>query len=100
MKRNPDRNRHSGGAFEAFLEQEGIRDEVYDHAVKAVLAWQFVEVMKSKRISKKRMAEQLHTSRTQVDRLLDPNNDAVSLSTLKKAATAVGKRIRLELVDA
>jgi antitoxin HicB len=71
-----------------------------DSAIKAVLAWQLTEAMRAQKLSKKKMAERLRTSRTQINRLLDPENDAVSLATLNRAARLVGKRIRLELVDA
>ncbi len=65
-----------------------------------MLAWQLTEAMRAQKLSKKKMAERLRTSRTQINRLLDPENDAVSLATLNRAARPVGKRIRLELVDA
>jgi antitoxin HicB len=94
------KNPHEGSTFSSFLDEMGIRDEVESYAVKSVLAWQFQEAMKARKMSKKKMAEQLRTSRTQVDRLLDPRNDAVSLRTLDRAARAIGKRVRLNLVDA
>jgi antitoxin HicB len=97
------RKRHTGPAgetLEAFLEEQGIRDEVYEHALKAVLAWQLGQEMKRQKLSKAALAKRLGTSRTEIYRVLDPENEAVSLGTLKKAAAAVGKKLRLELVDA
>jgi DNA-binding Xre family transcriptional regulator len=94
------RNPHDGSSFASFLDEMGLRHEVESHAVKSVLAWQFQKAMKAGKVSKKKMAERLRTSRTQVDRLLDPRNDAVSLRTLDRAARVIGKRVRLSLVDA
>jgi antitoxin HicB len=94
------RNPRTGSSFEAFLEEEGILEEVREDAIKAVLAFQLERSMKEQKLSKKKMAERLHTSRTQIARLLDPRNNAVTLATLNKAARLVGKKIRLELVNA
>lgn len=91
---------HSGSSFDSFLEEEGILDEVEAAAVKRVIAWQLSEAMKAGKISKKTMAERMGTSRSQLDRLLDPENSAVHLQTIARAARAVGKRLRLEMVDA
>jgi antitoxin HicB len=90
----------AGDTFETFLEQQGIRDEVYEHAIKAVLAWELGQAMKRQKLTKTALAVRLGTSRTEIYRLLDPNNDAVSLATLKRAAAAVGKRLKVDLVDA
>lgn len=91
---------HSGSSFDSFLEEEGILDELETVAIKRVIAWQLAEAMKAGKISKKLMAERMGTSRSQLDRLLDPENSAVHLETIAKAARAVGKRLRLEMVDA
>ena len=91
---------HSGSSFDSFLEEEGILDEVGAAAIKRVLAWQLAEAMKAGKISKKTMAERMGTSRSQLDRLLDPENSAVHLQTITRAARAVGKRLRMEMVDA
>ena len=91
---------HSGSSFDSFLEEEGILDEVEAVAVKRVIAWQLAEAMKAGKISKKVMAVRMGTSRSQLDRLLDPENSAVHLETITKAARAVGKRLRMEMVDA
>jgi len=89
----------AGDTLEAFLEERGIRDEVYDRAIKAVVAWQLTQEMKRQKLSKTALAHRLGTSRTEIYRVLDPENDAVSLGTLKKAAAALGKRLRLDLID-
>lgn len=91
---------HSGSSFESFLEEAGILDEVDAVAIKRVIAWQITEAMKTGQVTKKAMAERMGTSRSQLDRLLDPDNGAVHLDTIAKAARAVGKRLRIEMVDA
>ena len=88
---------HTGSTFDSFLEEEGILDEVETAAIKRVIAWQLAEAMKAGKISKKTMAERMGTSRSQLDRLLDPESSAVHLETI---ARAVGKRLRMEMVDA
>jgi antitoxin HicB len=91
---------HSGSSFDSFLEEEGILDEVEAAAIKRVIAWQLAEAMKAGKISKKTMAERMGTSRSQLDRLLDPDNSAVHLQTIARAARAVGKRLHMEMIDA
>ena len=87
-----------GSSLEDFLKEEGIYEECHTKAVKEVLAWQLQQVMQERGLSKVEMAQQMQTSRAALDRLLDPDNTAVTLHTMMKAAAAVGKRIRLELV--
>lgn len=89
--------KHIGSSFEDFLKEEGTFEETTTQAVKRVLAWQVSEVMKEKGISKIEMAKRMHTSRSQLDRLLDPNNDKVLLETVQRAATAIGKRVSISL---
>jgi antitoxin HicB len=89
--------KHMGSSIDDFLKEEGIFEEAQTQAVKEVVAWQLAEAMKKKKISKKRMAALLKTSRTQVDRLLDPNND-ITLGSLQRAAAMVGRRVVIELV--
>lgn len=84
---------HSGSSFDSFLEAEGIREEAEAVAIKRVLAWQLEKAMKNQRKTKKAMAAQLRTSRSQLDRLLDPQNTAVTLDTMTRAAKALGKRL-------
>jgi hypothetical protein len=89
--------KHMGSTIDDFLKEEGIFEEAQAQAVKEVVAWQLAEAMKKKKISKARMATLLKTSRTQVDRLLDPTTD-ITLSSLQRAAAMVGRRITIELV--
>ena len=86
-----------GSSIDDFLREEGIFEEAQAQAVKEVVAWQLAQAMKKKKISKSRMAVLLKTSRTQVDRLLDPKND-ITLSSLQRAAAMVGRRVSIELV--
>lgn len=88
-----------GQSFEDFLTEQGIRDEVYSTALKRVLAWQFETARKNAKLGKTDLARAMKTSRTQIDRVLDPENVAVSLETLSRAAQALGKRLKIELVD-
>jgi antitoxin HicB len=92
-KRNP----RIGSSLDDFLKAEGILEELQVQAVKEVVAWQLEEAMKKKRISKSALAKMLRTSRTQVNRLLDPASD-VTLSSLQRAAALIGRQLRLELV--
>jgi antitoxin HicB len=99
-KRAGKRFDHSGSSFDSFLDEAGILDEVDAVAIKRVLAWQLSEAMKAGHVTKKSMAERMGTSRSQLDRLLDPKNSAVHLETIARAARAVGKRLRIEMIDA
>jgi predicted XRE-type DNA-binding protein len=89
--------KHIGSSIDDFLKEEGIFEEAQTQAVKEVVAWQLAEAMKKKKISKKKMATLLKTSRTQVDRILDARND-ITLSSLQRAAAVVGRRVSIELV--
>jgi antitoxin HicB len=93
-KRNP----HLGSSFESWLDETGIREEVTLAAIKAVIALQLAEEMKKKRLTKKRMAQLMKTSRAQVDRLLDPENGNTTIESLQRAAKIVGRELRMELV--
>ena len=92
------RKKHIGSSFDGFLEDEGLLAQTTVEAVKRVLAWQVAEAMKSESISKAEMARRMQTSRAALDRLLDPENSSVTLRTMHKAATVLGKQIRMELV--
>jgi DNA-binding Xre family transcriptional regulator len=92
-------NCHLGSAFDDFLEQEGILNEVTEVALKRVLAWQVEQAMKERGLTKSKMAKSMQTSCAALDRLLDPEYESVTLRTLDKAARAVGKRIKIDLVD-
>jgi antitoxin HicB len=93
MSKNP----RIGSSFSDFLKAEGTYEEVTAHAVKRVLAWQIEQAMKSQGITKVEMARRMNTSRAQLDRLLDPNNDKVQLDTVQRAAAAVGRKLHMEL---
>jgi hypothetical protein len=93
-KKNP----HIGSHFDSWLDGAGIREEVTAAAIKAVIARQLASEMKKKKITKQRMAALMKTSRAQLDRLLDPDNESVTLGTLTRAAQAVGRNLRMELV--
>ena len=86
-----------GSSIDDFLKEEGMFEDAQAQAVKEVVAWQLGEAMKEKKISKNKMATLLHTSRSQVDRILDPRND-ITLGSLQRAAAIVGRRITIELV--
>src|SRR6266699_3412259 len=96
-KNRKNRKSHMGSSIDDFLKEEGIFEEAQAHAVKEVVAWQLDEAMKKQKISKNKMATLLKTSRTQVDRLLNPKND-ITLSSLQRAAAMVGRRVMIELV--
>ncbi len=90
-------NRHKGSDFDSFLDEENLRVEVESAAIKRIIAWQIESAMKQAKISKTAMARKMNTSRTSVERLLDPSNVSVTLQTLEKAALALGKSLRIEL---
>ncbi|PIW31859.1 MAG: Fis family transcriptional regulator [Rhodobacterales bacterium CG15_BIG_FIL_POST_REV_8_21_14_020_59_13] len=88
-----------GSGFDDFLREEGIYEDVQEAALLRVFAWKIREAMKAQAITKVEMARRMNTSRSQLDRLLDPKNDHIELATLAKAANAVGHKLSLELVD-
>ena len=91
---------HVGASLdELLLEEEEILAEVGAIALKRVLAWQIAQAMKLQGCSKAAMADAMNTSRSALDRLLDPENIAVTLKTMDRAATVLGKQLRIELVD-
>ena len=83
--------------FDDFLEEQGLLAEAEDVAIKRVLAWQIAEGMKAQGITKTAMASAMKTDRRQLDRLLDPENKSVTLSTLRRAATALGRKLYVEI---
>ncbi len=93
-KKNP----HRGSSLDAFLKEEGVFEDFQAQAIKEVLAWQLEQAMKTKKLSRKRMAEAMGTSRSQISRLLDPKDGNVTLATLQRAAKIVGRKVRLDLV--
>ena len=90
-------NKHTGSNFDDFLQEEGILEEVSARAHKRLLVLQLADIMNEANISKARLAEKLQTSRSQVDRLLDPNNTSISLESLESLARAVGRQLKIEL---
>lgn len=86
-----------GSSFDDFLREEGIFEEVTAEAIKRVLAFRIQQAMEQQKITKKAMAERMHTSRSALDRLLDPQNTSITLVTMFKAAAAVGLHLRLDL---
>ena len=91
-------NKHWGSTLDNFLKEEGIDEGAKTQVAKEMIAWQIERAMKEKKLTKKRMAELMETSRTQIDRLLNPKDHNVTLATLEKAAAIVGRQLRLELV--
>jgi len=88
---------HIGSSFDDFLEEEGIKAEVEAVALKRVIAWQLSQAMKKNRMSKSAMARAMNTSRSQLDRLLDPENDALTLHTLTSAVQILGMKVEINL---
>lgn len=93
-KKNP----HIGSSLDDFLKEEGILEEARATALKEAIAWQVQKAMKKAKINKVEMARRMNTSRAALDRLLDPGNVSVTLQTLCRAARAIGRDLRIELV--
>lgn len=93
-KKNP----HRSTTLDTFLAEEGILEETQNLAVKEVLAWQLLQAMQTRKLSRNRLAQEMGTSRSQIGRLLDPKDGNVTLATLQRAAAAVGRKVRVELV--
>jgi len=95
--KSPDN--HIGSNFDDFLKEEGILEEAQAAAVKKTIALQIMKIMKEKKISKSKMTSRMRMkSRSQLNRLLDPSNTSVTLSTLEKAANAIGKHLEVQFV--
>ena len=92
------KRKHIGSSLDDLLRKDGTYEEVTTAAVKRVLARQLATAMAEKDVSKTDMARRMKTSRAQLNRLVDPDNQAVTLETLQRAAAAVGRQVRLELV--
>ncbi|MBF0461218.1 MAG: XRE family transcriptional regulator [Magnetococcales bacterium] len=90
-------NRHRGSSLDDFLVEEAILDEVSAKARKRLLALQLADIMQQEHLTKTHLAQQLNTSRAQLDRLLDPDNISITLESLERLAHAVGRRLRIEL---
>jgi antitoxin HicB len=97
MMEKQRKGRISEESFDEFLGSQGMLEDAEEVAIKRVLAWQIAEAMKTQGITKTAMAARMRTDRRQLDRLLDPNNPSVTLSTLRRAASAVGRTLRVDL---
>ncbi len=91
-------NKHIGSNFDHFLEEEGLLEECTESAIKRVLAWQLKQEMEKNKLTKTALAKRMNTSRASLERLLDPANESVTLQTMKKAASVLGRKLKLELV--
>ena len=87
-----------GSTFDDFLKEDGTYESTQAVAIKRLLAWQIGQAMEKKQLTKAEMARRMDTSRSQLDRLLDPESDSVTLETLARAARAVGRQVKVELV--
>ena len=92
------RNKHIGSSLNDFLKEEGVLEETRAIVLKETLAWQVQQAMEKDNISKVEMARRMSTSRAALDRLLDPGNASVTLQTLARAAHAIGRDLRIELI--
>jgi antitoxin HicB len=91
-------NKHKGPALDAFLQEEGLTEELSTIVAKERIAFQLQQAMKKKRITKVQLAELMDTSRTQIDRILDPTSGNITIETLQRVARIVGRELRVELV--
>ena len=93
-------NPHIGSSLDNFLDEENLLTQVNEIAIKRVIAWQIQQEIETKQMTKTGVAKAMGTSRAAVDRLLDPDNTSVTLNTLDRAARVLGKRIKIELIEA
>lgn len=91
-------NRHQGSSIDDFLREEGVAEAFQARAIKEVIAWQLEQAMKEQNLSKRRLAALMHTSRTQIDRMLDPKDGNVTIETLQRVAALLGRKVQVELV--
>ncbi len=91
-------NKHVGSSFDDFLQEEGLMVEAEATALKRVLAYQIKQEMELRHLTKTTLAKMMKTSRSSVDRLLDPNNSSITLLTLENVAVALGKKLKLQFV--
>jgi hypothetical protein len=89
--------KHIGSKFDDFLEEENLLEQVQAAAIKRVIAYQIAEEMKRNKLSKTEMASRMKTSRAALERLLDPDNTSITLITLERAASVLGKKLKVEL---
>ena len=93
-----NKNKHIGSDFDDFLKEEGIRDEVETVAIKRVITCQLQEAMKKRHMNKTTMARRMRTSRSALNRLFDPRNESITLHTLHRAASVLGKKLSVKIV--
>jgi antitoxin HicB len=91
------KHKNKGSSLDSFLQEEGILDKVTEVAVKRVVAFQIQEEMRKKNFTKTRLAREMKTSRSALNKLLDPDNDAGTIKTLHRAATVLGKKLEIRL---
>ena len=91
--------KHIGSSFDDFLEEENLLAETSAEALKRVLAWQIKNFLEVNHINKKTFAQKMKTSRSQLDRLLDPENTNISLKALVSTANAMGKHVEIRITD-
>lgn len=91
-------NKHRGPTLDSVLEEEGVLGAFQAKAIKEVIAWRLAETMRERKISKTGLALLMRTSRTQVDRVLDPSSGDVTIETLQRAAAVLGRQVQLALL--
>ena len=91
------KHKNIGASFDSFLDDEGIREQVEDIAIKRVVAYQIKAEMEKKQLTRTELAKKMHTSRSSINRLLDPEDEAITFKTLKKAASVLGKKLIIQL---
>jgi predicted XRE-type DNA-binding protein len=91
-------NPHAGSDIDDFLREDGVLEAIQAVAIKEVIAWQLGQAMKDRNLSKRKLAELMQTSRTQVDRVLDPKDGNVTIATLQRAAAVLGRKVQVELI--
>jgi DNA-binding Xre family transcriptional regulator len=91
------KHKNIGASFDRFLDDEGIREQAEDIAIKRVVAFQIQAEMEKKKLTKTELAKKMHTSRSSLNRLLDPEDEAITFKTLKKAAKVLGKKLVIQL---
>jgi antitoxin HicB len=91
-------NKHAGSSLDDFLREEGVLEEFQAVAIKEVIAWQLQKAMADMGLSKRKLALLMKTSRTQVDRVLDPKDGNVTIATLQRAAMVIGRKVSLSLI--
>ena len=92
-----NRNPHLGSSFEDWLEKEGLHEDATNYAVKSLLAWQVLQFMQMESMTRTAMAKRMKTSRAALNRLLDPENESVTLRTMQNAASAIGAKLEISL---